>query len=109
LRKRKSVFVEENDGVNRPLLLAKRRPIRTTLNVPSETQNTETTPSFLVTLKPPESRQFKDNQSITRSDNNVSKDLFVFGKPQVDRGFSFKMNQWLCGIGSSFKKILGFK
>ncbi|EEZ99641.1 rho guanine nucleotide exchange factor 39 [Tribolium castaneum] len=94
LRKRKSPFLEESNVLS-PLRVSKRRPIR-------ETNTNLKPPSFFVTLKP---REDED------SDNNkpVSNEVFVFGKPHPDQGFSFKMNQWLCGIGTSVKKMLGFK
>ena len=107
--------MEQND-VSRPVMLAKRRPLRTTFSLPNSAENGNCTPSFLITLKPPEMREFKENQINerfddfpSRQDASVSRDLFVFGQPHPDRGFSFKMNQWLCGIGSSVKKFFGFK
>lgn len=57
-----------------------------------------------MTLKPPQEDVKKENP-----DDKIGKEVFIFGKPHPDRGFSFKMNQWFCGIGSSVKKIFGLK
>ncbi|XP_044255249.1 putative protein tag-52 [Tribolium madens] len=92
LRKRKSPFAENN--IFSPLKISKRQPIR-------ETNTSLKPPSFFVTLKPREDEDTDNKQ--------VSNEVFVFGKPHPDQGFSFKMNQWLCGIGTSVKKMLGFK